>query len=357
MSELTDEDAILQELERIEQDGTYAHYKPLTEAANEFIRWAETPELRVYTGIPELDKAMRGTGPGEMTLIQGFTHSGKTLVATELLQNNTHVDMVLFTPDETRPLVLTKLTSARHGVDIRELERKIQQDDQSARQLLIQTAEEFGRLAVFDETVSITNMSRMMDEVRHARKCNPKGVIFDYAALLEGAEDVKSKLTALKSWGKREEVALFVIHQASRTSGSGGKKMGIDSGEYGGEQQSTHVIGVRRKKYAHFALIANLEDKIANASNPSAIEQYESRIRELREVEIPRDENTITVSLVKNKRPPCELIDDQDYLIDADTGKLRRMQETKNTFGETVRTTKAVLRSVTPKPWEEREMF
>ena len=30
-------------------------YKPLTEAAEEYREWAEHPELRVYTGIPELD--------------------------------------------------------------------------------------------------------------------------------------------------------------------------------------------------------------------------------------------------------------------------------------------------------------
>lgn len=354
---LEDEDAILEELERIDQHGAYAHYKPLVEAADEFIRWAERPQDRVYTGIPSLDKAMRGTGPGEVTLIQGFTHSGKTLVATELLLNNPHINIVLFTPDETRPLVLTKLASARHGVDIRALERRIQDDDNTARTLLIDTAKEFGKLAVFDESVTVTDMSRMMDEVRHATQEQVKAVIFDYAALLEGAEDVKAKLTALKAWGKRENVAMFVIHQASRTSGSAGKKMSIDSGEYGGEQQATHVIGVRRKKYAHYAQIASLEEKIANASNPTAIESYHSRIKELREVLIPQDENTITISLVKNKRPPCELVDDEDYLIDSDTGKLRRQEAHHNQYGHMVRTTKAALRSVTPKPWEDRSMF
>jgi hypothetical protein len=181
--------------------------------------------------------------------------------------------------------------------------------------------------------------------------------IFDYATLREGQEDVKAKITALKAWGKREHQSMFIIHQASRTSGSGGKKMGIDSGEYGGEQQATHVIGVRRKKYAHYAQIAMLEDKIANASNPSAIENYQERIRILRDISIPADENTVTISLNKNKRPPCELVDDEDYLIDKDTGKLRRIDTHEGFDGGVVRTTKAALRSVNPKPWEEREMF
>lgn len=59
-----DDETILENLGNIQTHGAYRHYKPLSEAANEFIRWAETPELRVYTGIKELDKAMRGTAPG-----------------------------------------------------------------------------------------------------------------------------------------------------------------------------------------------------------------------------------------------------------------------------------------------------
>ena len=354
---LTDEDAILEQLARIESEGTYEHYKPLAEAANEFINWAANPQDRVYTGIRSLDAAMRGTAPGELTLIQGFTHSGKTLVATELILNNPETDIMLVTPDETRPLVLTKLASALHGVDIREVERRIQQDDASARAILLETAERFGRLAVFDDSVTTLTMSRMLEEVTAATGRRPKATIFDYAALLEGHEDVKAKLTALKAWGKRESQSLFVIHQASRTSGSAGKKMGIDSGEYGGEQQATHVIGVRRKKYAHYAQIADLEAKINTSTNSNSIEQMQARIDELRRIDIPRDENTITISLVKNKRPPCELIDDEDYLIDQDTGKLRRQEQHEGFDGGVVRTTKAALRSVTPKPWEERGMF
>ena len=178
---LTEPSAIQARLAQLEQENAYEHYRPLRDAADEFINWAVDPASRVYTGIPELDDAMRGTAPGELTLIQGFTHSGKTLVATELLLNNPDTPLVLFTPDETRPLVLTKLTSALHGVSARELETRIQQDDYEARQLLIETAEQYGKLAIFDDSVSVVGMDRMFDEAMHAMGIKPKGVIFDYA--------------------------------------------------------------------------------------------------------------------------------------------------------------------------------
>lgn len=355
---IDDEDALLESLEAMEKEQYVTeHYRPLEDAADEFIRWAETPELRVYTGLPSLDQAMRGTAPGEVTIIQGFTHSGKTLLVTEILQNNHENIGVVFTPDETRPLVLTKLAAAEYGVDIRELEKRIREDDATARQVLLDTAAKYKNLAVFDESVTLHDMSKMMDEFRAVTGQVIKFVVFDYVNLLEGHDDVKAKMTALKAWGKRQQVALFLLHQASRTSGGGGKKMTIESGEYGGEQQATHVIGVRRKKYQHYAMLNALQEKIDNASNPTSISMYEAKMKDIRDILIPRDENTITISLVKNKRPPCLLVDDEDYMIEPDTGKLKRIKSWEQPDGGVVRTTKAQLRSVTPKPWEEREMF
>lgn len=338
-----DEQDIFDNLVSIETNNAYKHFRPLREAADEFISWASTPEARVYTGINALDQAMRGTAPGELTLIQGFTHSGKTLLVTEMMLNNSHTPFVLFTPDETRPLVLTKLTSALHGVGAEELEQRIQADDETARQLLLDTAEQYGQLAIFDDSVSVVDMDNMFEEVAHAWGCRPRGVIFDYAELLEGPDDVKSKMTALKAWGKRKQTAMFVLHQTSRTSGSGGKKMQIDSGSYGGEQQATHVIGVRRKKYMWLAMISMLEEKVANSSNQKAIEDAQHKIHQITTIDLPRDLDTVTVSLVKNKRPPCNLVDDLDYKIEQDTGRVIRLDEFKDEFGRTVRVEKAKM--------------
>lgn len=357
---MLDEEQIAANLQAIDKGGAYRFYKPLTEAADEFIRWAETPAERVYTGIQPFDDAMRGTAPGELTLIQGFTHSGKTLMATEILLNNPRTGFVLFTPDETRPLVLTKLTAAMHAVGAEELEQRIQADDNEARQLLITTAETYSQLAIFDDTVTLLDMDRMFGEAEAAHGERPKAVMFDYADLLEGYDDVRSCLAALKSWGKRHHVAMFVIHQASRSSGSAGRRMAIDSGAYGGEQQSTHVIGVRRKKYAHFAMLQILEEKIANSSNPTSIALFEAKMREIQDILIPEDENTITLSLNKNKRPPCRLIDDTDFTVDQRTGRMQRQHQFNDSYGQPIKTSKAALqflgRDKPAQTWSEPEI-
>jgi KaiC/GvpD/RAD55 family RecA-like ATPase len=323
MIEEFDEHELFEKINALSVSGpAYKHYRPISDAADEYIKWSQDTESRVYTGIAPLDGAIRGTAPGELTLIQGHVHSGKTLVATELLLANTHIPIVVFTPDETRPLVLTKLAAATHGVGAKQLEAMIQEDNVEAHRILKDTAAAHSRLAVFDETVTTLDMEHMFNEAAHAFGETPKAVIFDYAELLAGHDDPRTQLSALKAWGKRMNTAMFVLHQTSRTAGAGGRKLQINSGNYGGEQQAMHVIGVRRKKYMYLQMLAELEEKMQSTVNEKLLAQYESKYRDIMDYEMPKAANTVTVSLVKNKRPPCDLIDDIDYTLDSQTGRL-----------------------------------
>jgi KaiC/GvpD/RAD55 family RecA-like ATPase len=338
MSDAMIDPDLLRELAQIEsRPKMYKHFRPIADAADEYIKWSKNTEDRVYTGIPHIDTAVRGTAPGELTLIQGHVHSGKTLVATEIMLANKNIPIVLFTPDETRPLVLTKLAAATHGVGARELEAMIQRDDKQAHSILKDTATAHGRLAVFDETVTTLDMEHMFYESADAFGENPKGVIFDYAELLAGHDDPRTQLSALKAWGKRMNVALFVLHQTSRTAGAGGRKVGISSGNYGGEQQSMHVVGVRRKKYMYISQLAELEERMQNTINEKMLANYEAKYRQIVDYDLPNAQDTVTISLVKNKRPPCDLVDDVDFLLDRSSARLipiqeRRQPDTKTTI-------------------------
>ena len=320
MSDILDEE-IKNRLEIYEQ-GVGQYYKPLSEAADEFIRFAETPELRVFTGIDLFDTLIRGVAPGELCLINGFAHSGKTVLATEILMANKTAPVVLFTPDETRPAVLTKLAAATTGVGAAELERRIYKQDLDARNLLIDVATEYQQLAVYDENVTLHQMDRMFDEATEAFGQKPKAVVFDYAEQLNEATDTKGKLDELKRWGKQHSVAMFVLHQTSRTAGADGRKLGIASGAYGGEQQATFMITVRRKINYYMDRLDELEMKIANASNPKQIERWQEEAYNIVYDEIPRHKDTVSLALVKNKRPPMELTKEVDFNIDNVTGRL-----------------------------------
>lgn len=302
--------------------GVGNYYRPLTEAADEFIRFAENPELRVSIGIPQFDDLIRGVAPGEICIINGFAHSGKTVLATEVLMANADEPVVLFTPDETRPAVLTKLAAADSGVSAEELERRIYQNDESARKLLKEVAAKYQHLAVYDENVTLHQMDIMFAEATEAFGTKPKAVIFDYAEQLNEATDTKGKIDELKRWGKRHGVSLFLLHQTSRSAGAGGRELDISSGSYGGETQATFLIVVRRKIYFYVERLKELESKIANASNPKMIQRWNDEISQIIQIEIPRHANTISMKLVKNKRPPMKLTGEIDFHIDPQTGRL-----------------------------------
>lgn len=298
----------------------HQYYSPLVAAADEYAHWAQTEDERVYTGIAALDAQMRGIAKGEMALLIGYSHSGKTLVLMQMLKANRDKRVVLFCPDEPRTLTLVKLACLQHGYRGRELETAVANGDQRAIDLLRQTAMiDFANLAVFDQSLALSDMERAFGEVCEVWGAPPHLVVFDYLELLAGGgDDVPSKAKTLKAWGRRHDVPLLVLHQTSRTAGADGKRMTISSGAFGGEQEATAIIGVRRRLFDIQSQIRELEEKLDRSS---ATERQMERLDLLR-YEETLHRHTLTLNLVKNKRMDSLLVDDIDFEIEAGTGRL-----------------------------------
>jgi replicative DNA helicase len=293
-------------------------YTPLSEAADSFVRWAQSPQDRVHLGIPKIDAELRGIAPGEIAMMLGFAHGGKTLLLLHALRNNRDKHIAMFIPDEPKQLVLTKLTCIHHGIDARVLEARVASDDQEAINLLRHTAEyDFPNLAVFDQPLAASDMERAYGEVSDVWGQAPDLIVVDYLDLVEAGETVPDKATFLKGFGRRHDIPMLVLHQTSRTAGADGKKLTMSSGAFGGEQQATSVIGVRRRKYEIAAEINELIMKLDRSHS----ERAQDRLDYLRH-EARVHEHTVTVSLLKNKRPAGQLVDDIDFELDAATGRL-----------------------------------
>jgi hypothetical protein len=315
------EESIISRLNLFEETGV-TEYIPLDSAVDDYIQFSLHPENRVWTGIKEIDAATRGLAPGELCIINGFAHNGKTVLVVEILLKNEGMPVVLFTPDETRTAVLVKLASAIHGISAEEFERRLNQGDQHAEDMLREVAERFKNLAVFDENVSLHSMDRAIKSCE-AVFGKVKLAIFDYADLLSAELDTRGKLKALKAWGKDHELPFIVLHQSSRSQGAGGQAVTITSGGYGGESEAFIMIGVRRKINMLKDQIAKLEERLESPNmSDKAYTKIMERINWIQQDQIPRHKDTITVSLVKNKRPPMTLVDDIDFRLDQDTGRL-----------------------------------
>lgn len=296
-------------------------YRPLTGAVDEFIEFAQHPERRVWLGIQELDDAMRGIAPGELCQINGFAHNGKTLVVIESLLANEGRPGIIFTPDETRVLVLIKLAASLHGVSATEFERRVNQGDEEAIDLLRSVGERFHNLAVFDDPMSIHGMDRAWDATE-SQIGTPEFVVFDFADLLDEPVELPNKLRLLKMWGKDHNVPMIVLVQSSKSLGGGGKSVTIESGSHDRGDAATFIVGVRRKINMLNDQIRILEEKLENTQNPSQADRIMHKIQDIKQDLIPRHRNTITLNLVKNKRPPSRLVEEVDFRLDLDTGRL-----------------------------------
>ena len=296
-------------------------FKPLSEAVTGFLEFARHPELRVWTGIQPIDDAIRGIAPGELCQVNGFAHNGKTVLVVEMLLKNEGRVGILFTPDETRTAVLIKLAASVTGIGAEEIERRVNQEDPTILEVLDDIAQRFSNLAVFDDNISLHSMDRAYDAVR--KQLGPvEFVVFDYADLLDETMEPQQKLRALKGWGKDKMVPFILLHQSSKSAGGGGKVVSIESGSHDRGDTGTFIIGVRRKINMLKDQIRVCEEKIENTQNEKMADRLRDRIVEIETDLIPRHQNTITVSLVKNKRPPMRKVDEIDFRLDTETGRL-----------------------------------
>jgi hypothetical protein len=302
----------------------YRYWQPLSEAADAAIEYAKHPERRVYMGIKALDDAMRGTAPKQMTLLVGYTHNGKTLLATNVVLANPDKVGAWITPDESRLTVLSKLAAASTGTGWETIERWLQGDrdeERKARTLLHETAERFHNLMVVERAMNGFTLTEAVGEAERALDRKVDYVIYDFAKLWAIEGDEGAKLNDIKWWITETGYPTFVLHQTTRAGGRDGEPITIDSGRFGGEDVCTFMVGVRRQLNWYKALIADAERAYEKETShakrfeiQSAIDEYRSKLAE--------HVNSISFTLLKNKVPPARLVPEFDMDIDWQTGTL-----------------------------------
>lgn len=300
---------------------TARYYKPLSDAALEYERWATTPNERVYLGIDEIDNATGGIARGHLALLIGHSHNGKSQVMLHCIRNicrNPENEVMLFIPDEPRTLVLSKLTAMHHGIPSLQLEEGVSSGDRRMIELLHSTAnDDFSNLSVYDIPLVPSDL-----EAAYAEWCDMKGrepslVIIDYLDLVEVSDSLPEKANYVKSFGRRHDIPLLCLHQTSRSAGSDGRALTISSGAYGGEQQATIMLAVRRRRYEIMARIRELQEKIERNHSERVADEIASL-----EYDLKIHEFTLTLSLVKNKLRSNTLVPETDFEIDRESGRL-----------------------------------
>ena len=228
--------------------------------ADSLVGFIRNPTERWYLGFPEFDLATRGVGRGEVMMVLGRSHTGKSQILLNSivwnLINHHDTHAVIFSLDEPRELVLMKLFCLLKGRASEEVEEAVKQGDKDTLSDLERAAtQELSRVAIIDEGVHLEEMSRVMDEARAWWGVDPSFCMIDYLELLPGGDSdavgVVSKAQAVKRWAKDQRVPIGLVHQSGRGSSQPGYAAGLYGGRYGGEHEAIFVLEVYRKKDRH----------------------------------------------------------------------------------------------------------
>ncbi len=149
-----------------------------TTVVDNLIGFIRNPAERWYLGFPEIDLATRGIGKGEVLMVVGRSHTGKSQMLLNSmvtnLVNDPEAHVVIFSMDEPRELVAMKIFCLLQGRSSTDVEEAIKAGDAATLKALRDTAkDEMSRIAIVDESLSLDMMTETMDEVREWWGCEP----------------------------------------------------------------------------------------------------------------------------------------------------------------------------------------
>jgi KaiC/GvpD/RAD55 family RecA-like ATPase len=290
---------------QIQQHAAYQYISPLSKVYSSLVEMIESHEDRFTLGLAQIDLMTRGFGPKELILITGFTHAGKTQLVNTAIIRNPDKRVLFFSMDDPSEMILLKLACMTEGIGAEIFEQRIREGDQEAL-LALQRTSSRESLIVVDTSLSIAGVGRAVDEATQFWGQPPDVVIIDYLTSISGDEQdgdggVKSKVAELKRWVKDKPFPTLCLHQNTRSKGGPGEEITLISAAFGGEQEATMLLGVRRRR------------------DDSSLDQFE------------RDQqaNTVTLHLVKNKRPPGRVTHPSgiDFWMVPETGLIRPLRD------------------------------
>ena len=127
------------------------------------VGFIQNPAERWYLGINEIDLATRGIGKGEVLMVVGRSHTGKSQMLLNSivsnLINHPEAHIVIFSMDEPRELVAMKLYCLLRGRSSTDVEEAIKAgDDETINDLALVSDKELSRVAIVDESFTLEIM-------------------------------------------------------------------------------------------------------------------------------------------------------------------------------------------------------
>jgi replicative DNA helicase len=235
----------------------YRFADPITSATQPLLDVLQHDDETFEFGILDVDVYLRGLRAKEACVITAFPHSGKTSLLLTAICNNPEKRILFLSLDDPREMILQKLVCMTHQLRGTEFEAAVRDNDQDMVDLLRSTpTDRFPNLLVSDASMGVEDLPVAVGEATDFWGAAPQAVMLDYVGLLggkggsveDGFSSVSTRMKELKAFAKSLPCPLLIVHQGTRGGAKPGTRITMTSMAFGGEQEATMVLGLRRKR-------------------------------------------------------------------------------------------------------------
>lgn len=221
----------------------------LEEQIKDWEDYSENPQQRIRTGFPTIDRIIGGPAPGEVCMILGRSHTGKSLVAQNIVIHNQMFPSIFFSLEMPYIQALQRMYSMWSGTPNADVHQMTEEG--SLPHHIWEMARTFPYHHIIDAPgIGLATMSEFVARFETEYERRPAFVVIDYLELLGGVKKsgdgwtaVEAQAAALKDWAKAENLPVFIIHQTNRIEPDW-RPPTKDSAKGAGYTESDFVLGM-----------------------------------------------------------------------------------------------------------------
>jgi KaiC/GvpD/RAD55 family RecA-like ATPase len=195
-----------------------------------------------------------GARPGQLLTLIGRSHTGKSLLAMNMIAKNRNHRTLWVSPDETETMFWARYSAIRLGYDQKQWVKRLMSEDPAAWARVEQIMQDDSHLHFESTGMSVDDLDKAMRIASQTlwNGKRPQVLVYDYLELIRGggagdAASVQAKIESFKQLVSDWRVVGIMIHQSGRGSGNRGKAGGMESGRYGGTSESHFLIETWRR--------------------------------------------------------------------------------------------------------------
>ena len=206
-------------------------------------------------GIRGFDEVtLGGARPGNLVTLIGKTHTGKSLLAMNMVARNRGHRTLWVSPDETESMFWGRYAAIRLQIGQKDWISRLIREDPKAWERTSQIIADESNLHFESTGMSVDDLDKALriatTQLWDGQR--PEVLIYDYLELIRGggsgdAASVQSKIESFKQLVSDWRIIGIVIHQSGRGSGTRGQAGGIDSGRFASTSESHFVIETWRR--------------------------------------------------------------------------------------------------------------